>query len=63
MFESLRAVVFYIIGECFICGSSVNGADEACQAMGHLYHTACFVCCLCGKMYTLTSIHYVIVIS
>lgn len=40
---------FSIAGQCFTCGERVAGANEACQAMGNLYHTKCFVCCSCGK--------------
>lgn len=36
-------------GQCFTCGERVAGATEACQAMGNLYHTRCFVCCSCGR--------------
>ncbi|KAK3085613.1 hypothetical protein FSP39_006099 [Pinctada imbricata] len=36
-------------GQCFTCGERVAGAGEACQAMGNLYHTRCFVCCSCGR--------------
>ncbi|XP_061189937.1 Wilms tumor protein 1-interacting protein homolog isoform X1 [Saccostrea echinata] len=36
-------------GQCFTCGERVSGATEACQAMGNLYHTKCFVCCSCGR--------------
>lgn len=36
-------------GQCFTCGERVSGATEACQAMGNLYHTRCFVCCSCGR--------------
>lgn len=39
-------------GQCFTCGERVAGATEACQAMGNLYHTRCFVCCSCGKCLT-----------
>ncbi|XP_059176299.1 uncharacterized protein LOC131955980 [Physella acuta] len=36
-------------GQCVTCGDKVTGANEACQAMGNLYHTKCFVCCSCGR--------------
>lgn len=36
-------------GQCFTCGEKVTGASEACQAMGNLYHTSCFICCSCGR--------------
>ncbi|XP_074646088.1 uncharacterized protein LOC141902321 [Tubulanus polymorphus] len=36
-------------GQCFTCGEKVTGTNEACQAMGNLYHTSCFVCCSCGR--------------
>uniref|UniRef100_A0A2C9KIE8 LIM zinc-binding domain-containing protein n=1 Tax=Biomphalaria glabrata TaxID=6526 RepID=A0A2C9KIE8_BIOGL len=36
-------------GQCVTCGEKVTGTNEACQAMGNLYHTKCFVCCSCGE--------------
>jgi len=36
-------------GICHTCGERVTGAGQACQAMANLYHTACFVCCSCGR--------------
>jgi len=36
-------------GNCFACSQPVTGASEACQAMGNLYHTSCFICHSCGK--------------
>lgn len=36
-------------GICRTCGEKVTGAGQACQAMGNLYHTNCFICCSCGR--------------
>ncbi|CAG0891559.1 unnamed protein product [Darwinula stevensoni] len=36
-------------GICYTCGEKVTGAGQACQAMGNLYHTSCFICCSCGR--------------
>ncbi|XP_051864095.1 LIM domain-containing protein jub isoform X1 [Drosophila albomicans] len=36
-------------GICHTCGEKVKGAGQACQAMGNLYHTNCFICCSCGR--------------
>ncbi|CAG0912957.1 unnamed protein product [Notodromas monacha] len=36
-------------GICHTCGERVTGAGQACQAMGNLYHTNCFICCSCGR--------------
>ncbi|XP_055844201.1 LIM domain-containing protein jub-like isoform X2 [Episyrphus balteatus] len=36
-------------GICHTCGDKVKGAGQACQAMGNLYHTNCFICCSCGR--------------
>lgn len=36
-------------GYCHTCGEKVTGAGQACQAMGNLYHTNCFICCSCGR--------------
>lgn len=37
------------LGICHTCGAGVTGAGQACQAMGNLYHTNCFICCSCGR--------------
>ena len=42
-------VVVVVSGQCFTCSEKVTGASEACQAMGNLYHTNCFICCSCGE--------------
>lgn len=39
----------YVTGICHTCGEKVTGAGQACQAMGNLYHTNCFICCSCGR--------------
>lgn len=36
-------------GICQTCKEKVTGANQACQAMGNLYHTNCFICCSCGR--------------
>lgn len=36
-------------GLCHKCKGRVEGAEQACQAMGNLYHTNCFLCCCCGR--------------
>uniref|UniRef100_A0A672KA93 LIM zinc-binding domain-containing protein n=1 Tax=Sinocyclocheilus grahami TaxID=75366 RepID=A0A672KA93_SINGR len=30
---------------CAKCTGGVYGADQACQAMGQVYHDSCFTCC------------------
>lgn len=42
-------ITLLITGICHTCGEKVTGAGQACQAMGNLYHTNCFICCSCGR--------------
>lgn len=34
---------------CFKCSKSITKKSEACQAMGNVFHTACFLCVSCGR--------------
>lgn len=36
-------------GSCVKCSKGVFGAGQACQAMGDLYHDACFTCAACSR--------------
>ncbi|XP_048190852.1 LIM domain-containing protein 1 [Perognathus longimembris pacificus] len=36
-------------GTCVKCSKGVFGAGQACQAMGNLYHDACFTCASCSR--------------
>ncbi|XP_038652502.1 LIM domain-containing protein 1 isoform X3 [Scyliorhinus canicula] len=36
-------------GTCVKCSKAVYGAQQACQAMGNLYHDACFTCSACSR--------------
>ncbi|KAM9185832.1 LIM domain-containing protein 1 isoform 1-T2 [Dugong dugon] len=36
-------------GACVKCSKGVFGADQACQAMGNLYHDTCFTCAACSR--------------
>lgn len=47
-----RLILMHLLssaGICHTCGEKVKGAGQACQAMGNLYHTNCFICCSCGR--------------
>jgi len=46
-FERAEEAEFF--GDCSLCHERVTGAGQACQAMGNLYHTSCFICCSCGR--------------
>ncbi|XP_070583143.1 LIM domain-containing protein 1 isoform X1 [Erythrolamprus reginae] len=36
-------------GICMKCSKGVYGANQACQAMGNLYHDGCFTCKACSR--------------
>ncbi|XP_034260075.1 LIM domain-containing protein 1-like isoform X2 [Pantherophis guttatus] len=36
-------------GTCLKCSKGVYGANQACQAMGNLYHDGCFTCGACSR--------------
>ncbi|XP_048366661.1 LIM domain-containing protein 1 [Sphaerodactylus townsendi] len=36
-------------GSCVKCNKGVYGANQACQAMGNLYHDGCFTCGACSR--------------
>ncbi|XP_039461323.1 LIM domain-containing protein 1 isoform X1 [Oreochromis aureus] len=36
-------------GTCTRCNQGVYGAGQACQALGRLFHSACFICSVCSK--------------
>lgn len=40
---------FVVPGTCIKCAKEVYGANQACQAMGNLYHDSCFTCSACSK--------------
>lgn len=45
----MMSFLLQITGICHTCGDKVTGAGAACQAMGNLYHTNCFICCSCSR--------------
>lgn len=34
---------------CFKCSKPITKRTEACQAMGNVFHTSCFLCVSCGR--------------
>lgn len=41
--------LFSLPGTCVKCSKGVYGANQACQAMGNLYHDSCFTCGACSE--------------
>lgn len=41
--------LFSLPGTCVKCNKGVYGANQACQAMGNLYHDSCFTCGACSE--------------
>ncbi|XP_030640690.1 LIM domains containing 1a [Chanos chanos] len=46
-------------GSCVKCSAAVYGATQACQAMGSLYHDACFTCSACSRRLRGKAFYYV----
>ncbi|XP_055076413.1 LIM domain-containing protein 1 isoform X2 [Misgurnus anguillicaudatus] len=38
-----------MMGSCVKCRGDVHSSDQACQAMGQIFHISCFTCCVCNK--------------
>jgi len=51
------AGMFVCEGQCEMCAGDVLNLTEACQAMGRLYHTNCFICSVCRMSTDLSSLH------
>ncbi|RLW11711.1 hypothetical protein DV515_00001757 [Chloebia gouldiae] len=43
------AAAFHPPRTCVKCSKGVYGANQACQAMGNLYHDSCFTCGACSR--------------
>ncbi|KAM4633727.1 LIM domains containing 1a [Polymixia lowei] len=46
-------------GVCVKCNQAVYGANQACQAMGSLYHDSCFTCSACSRRLRGKAFYYV----
>ncbi|XP_034467953.1 LIM domain-containing protein 1 [Hippoglossus hippoglossus] len=46
-------------GVCVKCNKAVHGANQACQAMGSLYHDSCFTCSACSRKLRGKAFYYV----
>lgn len=47
--EKHKSVSNEYYGQCYKCGKGVHGRNEACQAMGNIYHSSCFTCISCSR--------------